>query len=143
MGWFGRKKDRDKKPRPKPRRKITKVTESVIDLISAAAQEQHPDEFGGTLRVKGDTITEVLLVPGTVSGATHAIFKLHMLPIDLSVKGTVHSHPGGNPRPSRADRELFDRFGSTHIIIAEPYTRDTWRAYDGHGEPITLEVVPG
>jgi proteasome lid subunit RPN8/RPN11 len=141
MGWFGRKKDRP--PRQPPKRRITKVNKSVIDLIGAAAQAQHPNEFGGTLRAQGDTITEVLLVPGTVSGATHAIFQLHMLPIDLSVKGTVHSHPGGNPRPSNADRELFSRYGTTHIIIAEPYNARTWRAYDGRGDPIQLEVVPG
>jgi proteasome lid subunit RPN8/RPN11 len=140
MGFFRRGR-RDKEPRPPPRRRITKVNRSVIELISAAAQEQHPNEFGGTLRAQGDAITEVLLVPGTVSGATHAIFQLHMLPIDMSVKGTVHSHPGGNPRPSNADRELFARFGTTHIIIAEPYTARTWRAYDGRGQPIELEVV--
>jgi proteasome lid subunit RPN8/RPN11 len=140
MGWFSRG---PKTPRTPPPRHITKVNESVIDLISAAAQETHPNEFGGSLRASGDTITEVLLVPGTVSGATHAIFQLNMLPIDLSIKGTVHSHPGGNPRPSNADVELFTRFGDTHIIIAEPYTRHTWRAYDGRGRPIRLDVVDG
>ena len=143
MGWFTRRKERTQKPAVVPRRRITKVRAGVIEFISAAAQESHPNEFGGTLRANGDTIVEVLLVPGTTSGRTHATFQLHMLPIDFTVKGTVHSHPGGNPNPSNADRELFERYGSTHIIIAEPYNARTWRAYDGRGQPIRLEVVDG
>lgn len=113
----------------------------VLDLICETAKSQHPNEFGGLLRREKGVITELLVLPGTVSGPTHAIFQFHMLPIDFSVVGTVHSHPGSIPKPSGADKELFRRYGNTHIIIAEPYTERTWRGYDGLANPIKIDVV--
>jgi proteasome lid subunit RPN8/RPN11 len=158
VGWFSRKKnepsipapadwsaqvarDRGIPPTPASGKPAPRIRKSVIDLISASAQSQHPNEFGAMLRSEKGIITELLLLPGTVSGRSHAIFFFNMLPIDFSVRGTVHSHPGGDPRPSDADLELFRKHGSLHIIIAEPYTPRTWRAYDGRGDPIRLEVV--
>lgn len=138
MGWF-RRKPRDAEP-PKPYW-VTKVRRDVLRLICESAKSQHPNEFGGLLRARQGVLTEVLILPGTVSGETHAIFQLGMLPIDFSVKGTVHSHPSSNANPSGADLELFLRFGTTHIIVGMPYTEQTCRAYNARGEPITLEVV--
>ena len=80
-------------------------------------------------------------LPGTVSGDVHAVFQLHMLPIDFSVVGTVHSHPSGNYRPSEADLHLFSKFGRIHIIVGSPYTPATWQAYNHDGTPLTLDVV--
>lgn len=140
MGWlFGRRKEPPPAPAPKP---PPKVRRAVLDFIAQVARSQHPHEFGGVLRVEKGVITEVLVVPGTVSGPTHALFNFHMLPIDFSIRGTVHSHPGSVPLPSDADLDLFRRYGTIHIIIAEPYTERTWRAYDGRGEPLRLDVVP-
>lgn len=138
MGWFGRRAAPKEPPKPYW---VTRIRRHVLDLILASAQSQHPNEFGGLLRAQKGVVTELLVLPGTVSGSTHAIFQLHMLPIDFSVKGTVHSHPSPNPSPSGADRELFARFGSTHIIVASPYNLRTWRAYNGSGDPIQMEVV--
>lgn len=139
MGWFfGRKKAEAKPPAPRP---APKIQRRVIDLICEVAKAQHPHEFGGLLREEKGVISELLVLPGTTEGRTHATFQLHMLPIDFSVRGTVHSHPGSVPLPSEADRELFRRFGRIHIIVAEPYTPKTWRGYDGHGEPLRIDVV--
>lgn len=136
--WFGRRKTPEAPAKPVSPPKIRR---DVIDLICASAKSQHPNEFGGVLRAHKGVITEILLLPGTVSGQSHAIFQLNMLPIDFSVRGTVHSHPSGVPLPSGADLELFRRFGTFHIIIGEPYTPRTWRAYNGRGEPVRVEVV--
>jgi proteasome lid subunit RPN8/RPN11 len=138
MGWFGGK-DKVRAP-PKPNW-VSKIHRDVVRLICATARSQHPHEFGGILRVRDGVITEILMLPGTVSGTSHAIFQLNMLPIDFSAKGTVHSHPSGVPRPSGADLELFARFGTTHIIIGSPYDERSWRAYNGWGEPIQMDVV--
>ena len=119
-----------------------RVERDVIDLICQAAKASHPHEFGGLLRAEKGLVTELMLLPGTISGETHAIFQLGMLPIDFSVRGTVHSHPNGVALPSGADLELFRRFGTFHIIIGAPYTARSWRAYDGRGEPVEAEVVP-
>lgn len=137
MGFFGRKKT-TAPPQPYW---IRKIRRNVVRLICESAKSQHPHEFGGLLRARDGIITEILILPGTVSGETHAIFQLGMLPIDFSVKGTVHSHPSANASPSGADLDLFLKFGTTHIIVGMPYDERTWRAYNARGEPIELEVV--
>ncbi|MHB8586358.1 MAG: Mov34/MPN/PAD-1 family protein [Thermoplasmatota archaeon] len=123
-----------------PKRRIHKVEREVLELVCASAKSSHPHEFGAVLRAEGDTVTEILLVP-TIQGNRHAIMSLSQLPIDPSACGTVHSHPSPYPIPSDADKQLFRHFGNTHIIIANPYTMQTWRSYDQEGEPIRLQVV--
>lgn len=121
-----------------------KITRACLDLICESSKSTFPYEFGGLLRVdvvRRDTIVEVVLLPGTVSGEAHAIFKLHMLPIDFSVVGTVHSHPSFRAVPSDADVQLFGKFGRVHLIIARPYSETSWNAFDFEGNEIVVEVV--
>lgn len=142
---FGRKKDEDPfhAPVPEaPRRKVTKLQRSLLQLICEASKSQHPHEFCAALRAEGDTLVELLIVP-TVSGPVHALPQMHMLPIDRSFVGTVHSHPSGVPLPSGADRQFFRHYGHTHIIIGSPYDARSWRAWDHDARPIELEVVGG
>lgn len=123
------------------KRKVKAINKETLDLILEVSKDQYPTEFAGILRQESGVITEVLLLPGTLSGGVSAIFQLHMLPIDFSVCGTVHSHPSGSYRPSRADLALFSHFGNTHIITARPYTYDSWQAYNHKGEKVDLDVV--
>jgi proteasome lid subunit RPN8/RPN11 len=113
-------------------------------MIVASSRSSYPKEFGALLRVDEDektTITEVVLLPGTISGNAHAIFKLYMLPIDYSVVGTVHSHPSSIARPSEADLELFGHFGRVHLIFGvNPVGQVSWRAYTHAGEPLEVRV---
>jgi proteasome lid subunit RPN8/RPN11 len=69
------------------------------------------------------------------------LFKLHMLPIDFSIIGTVHSHPSGIPIPSKADLELFDKYGKIHIIVASPFNESSWKAYTYTGEEIEIAIT--
>jgi len=123
--------------------KIRGIERSCIDLIKESAKSVHPREFAGMLSVGDDKsiISEVVLLPGTISGDSHAIFRLYMMPIDYSIVGTVHSHPSPFPTPSEADLHLFEKYGRVHIIIAMPYDDSSWRAYNFRGESIELEVV--
>ena len=82
-----------------------------------------------------------MLLPGTISGDSHAIFQLHMLPIDFSIIGTVHSHPSPVPRPSDADLHLFEKFGKVHIIVANPFDEFSWKAYDYMGNELELIII--
>jgi len=107
----------------------------------AAATDTHPREFACVLRADEGVITEVLLVPGTVGSQSSAILRLHMLPIDFSIVGSAHSHPTPNAIPSRADLNLFSRFGPVHIIIGYPYNMSSWRAYSRDGQEIALRVI--
>jgi hypothetical protein len=86
-------------------------------------------------------ISELLLLPGTTAGRRHANFQLWMLHADLSVAGTVHSHPSGALHPSDADLRLFRSWGRRHLILGAPYGQGAWRAYDGNGRETTLRVV--
>jgi proteasome lid subunit RPN8/RPN11 len=121
-----------------------KITKKCLDLIMESAKSTYPKEFGALLRVDSKdrfTINELVLLPGTISGDSHAIFRLHMLPIDFSIVGTIHSHPSPVPYPSKADLELFRKHGKIHIIVAAPYHNSSWRAYDYDGDDVQIEVV--
>jgi proteasome lid subunit RPN8/RPN11 len=120
---------------------VRRLRRSVLDLALQASKASHPQEFAALLRLKGDTVEELVLLPGTIQGDEHAIFMFGNAPVDASLAGTLHSHPDEHPYPSDADFELFERHGTIHLILCEPYGRDDWRAYDHTGLPIHLDVV--
>ncbi len=122
-------------------KRVESIRRDTLEMILEAARDSHPNEFGALLRGEEGVISELLLVPGTIGGDSHAIFRLHMMPIDFSVVGTVHSHPGPVARPSPEDMEFFQRLGYVHIIAAYPYDRTSWRAWDRQGRSYPLEVV--
>lgn len=120
------------------------ILRSVLNLALECAKDIYPREFGGLLRLdrpRGENIVELLILPGTSSSNNHAVFQLHMLPIDRTIGGTIHSHPSSIRRPSQADLELFSRFGRIHIIMGYPFEEDDWSAYLFTGEPLILKVV--
>lgn len=117
------------------------IKRDVLEVIIGAAKSAMPHEFAATLRARDGVIYELVFAPGTVSGETSALMGLYHLPPDPEIVGTVHSHPSGNFNPSEADRALFDKFGSTHIIIGFPFTPGSWRGYDGAAQRRKLEIV--
>jgi proteasome lid subunit RPN8/RPN11 len=122
-------------------KQVRHIDREALEFILEAARSNHPREFAGVLRVTGDVVTEILLLPGTLSSAESALLRLHMLPIDPSVCGTVHSHPSSGPLPSPDDFQFFDKFGAIHLIVAFPYDKNSWKAYNHRGEEIRLEVI--
>ncbi|DAC72227.1 MAG TPA: hypothetical protein DSN98_06320 [Thermoplasmata archaeon] len=122
-----------------------KITKKCLELIFESSKSNYPQEFGALLRVdrvNKNTIIEVVLLPGTISGDSHAIFHLYMLPVDYSVVGTVHSHPSAIARPSEADLDLFGHFGRIHIIVGVTHFGDvSWRTYDYKGSEVLVEVI--
>ncbi len=125
--------------------KITwKITHSCLSLIFESAKETYPKEFAALLRAypeAKDTISELVLLPGTISGDAHAIFRMHMRPIDFSIVGTIHSHPSTSWFPSQADLQLFRKYGRIHIIVAYPFNENSWGAYDYTGSPVEVKVI--
>jgi proteasome lid subunit RPN8/RPN11 len=123
---------------------IWKIKRDCLNLIFECAKSSFPHEFGGLLRIDEkakDTITEIIILPGTISGESHAIFQMHMRPIDFSIVGTVHSHPSPFARPSDADLHLFRKYGKIHIVVAIPFSGKAWKAYDYLGEKIEVKIV--
>jgi len=122
----------------------TAITRRALDSALASGSSAFPNEFGGVLRADPPgLISELLLVPGTTAGHRHANFLLYMLPADLSVVGTVHSHPSGALHPSEADLQLFRNWGRRHLILGAPFGPGSWRAYDSNGAEVHLSVVGG
>lgn len=123
-------------------RRVEAISRKALRMILEASRDIFPREFGAILRAEEGVITEILLIPGTVSGERHAIFQLQNLPADFSVVGTVHSHPSGDHRPSDEDLRLFSHFGGLHLIVGRPFTEDSWSAWTYAGERIPLRMVP-
>lgn len=122
----------------------TAITRNALASALASARSAYPNEFGGLLRLTGPRlIGELLLLPGTTAGRRHANFQLWMLPADVAIVGTVHSHPSGAVHPSEADLQLFRHWGRRHLILGYPYSERDWLAYDGNGRTIPLTVVDG
>ena len=115
----------------------------LLDSILSFARMQHPREALLLLRgrVSKDEIAleEHLLPPFASSGRGFAQFPSHMLPIDFSIVGTLHSHPSGSPRPSPTD--LNHLYGRIMVIIAYPYTRDRVAVYNKKGERVPLDIL--
>lgn len=120
---------------------VKAVHRSVLEMACESAKASYPQEFGAMVRVEKGVITELVLVPGTIQGDRHAIFQFQMLPVDGTLKGTLHSHPSPHPYPSDADFALFEKYGQIHLILGHPYGPDDWRAYDHTGVPTFLEVL--
>ena len=122
-------------------KRVKGIDRSLMEMVNQAARDSLPNEFMAMLRAEEGVVSELLLVPGTLQGKDSALVMLHMLPIDYTVVGTIHSHPGYSNRPSRQDLELFRRYGMIHIITCLPYDENSWQAYDHQGGMIELPVV--
>lgn len=120
---------------------VKRIKKGVLRAALEAGRSSYPSEFAAMLRVEGDCVTELIFIPGTIQGDEHAILPIYNLPVDASVKGSIHSHPDPHPYPSDDDLELFSKHGIIHIILGEPYGKDDWRAYDHTGRPVSLQVV--
>jgi len=139
MKWFSRRKKQTAESS-----KAWMITKQCLSLIGESAKSVYPNEFAGLLRVdeeKKDVITEVVLIPGTISGSQHALYQMHMKPVDFSIVGTVHSHPSESFYPSEADLQLFRKYGRVHIIIARPYSDRSWQGYDGMGNTVEIRII--
>ncbi|HOK28947.1 MAG TPA: Mov34/MPN/PAD-1 family protein [Methanomassiliicoccaceae archaeon] len=123
------------------RRKVWGIEREVLEMISQASRQAHPYEFVATMRAEDGVICELLLLPGSISSGSSATFPTFNLPIDLSIVGSVHSHPSYSNEPSEADLHLFSSYGNTHIIICMPYDMTSWRSYDRQGRPVDLQVL--
>jgi len=133
-----------KNPAIKPTKRTWRITQDCFSLICESAKSNFPREFAGLLRASDDEkdlITEIMLLPGTISGDSHAIFQMHMRPIDFSLVGTIHSHPTGSAFPSEADLQLFRKYGKVHMIVAHPFTETSWKAYDANGDETMMKII--
>jgi proteasome lid subunit RPN8/RPN11 len=115
----------------------------VIDSVLTYAKIQYPREGILLLRGKMDKneirVNEVVVPPLSVHGYGFSNFPLHMLPMDLSIVGTAHSHPSGVLRPSLGDLNNF--YGRLMVITAYPYDSEEQIAvFDKDGNSAEYEI---
>jgi len=116
----------------------------LLDTIFEGAKRLYPKESILLLRGRKTKniilITDLLVPPLASYGRGFAHIPLHMMPMDFSVVGTVHSHPSGNFMPSSTDLNHF--FGRVLMIVAFPFLSEKNVAiYNHSSERLILDVT--
>jgi len=122
-------------------KKVYAIDRSLLEGINGSARSVFPQEFLCMLSADDGIIDELVLIPGTVYGDSHSFLDTWMAPVDFSIVGTVHSHPGYSNEPSDDDLDFFSHYGGVHIITCLPFSDGSWKAYDSHGGIVDLEIV--
>ncbi len=122
------------------------VSQKLIKPILEDAKLLYPRETILLLRGKKSRdafyIEELVVPPLATYGHGFATVPLHMLPMDFSIIGTVHSHPSGNLAPSDADFNHF--FGRVLMIVGFPFaSAENVAVYDPRGEKLPLHLIKG
>jgi proteasome lid subunit RPN8/RPN11 len=120
------------------------VPKEIFAMVFESARRVHPKETIFLLRGKITrnflNITELIIPPGATYGKGFSGFPMHMLPMDFSIVGTVHSHPSGNLLPSVED--LNRSLGKIIVIVGFPYHgSENVAAYNRDGKKLNLHVV--
>ena len=118
----------------------------LLDTIFEGARQLYPRETILLIRGKKSKdsveVLELVVPPLATYGRGFADVPLHMLPMDFSIVGTVHSHPSGNLAPSPADCNHF--FGSILMIVGFPFAGEQNVAvYNSRGERLPLRITKG
>jgi proteasome lid subunit RPN8/RPN11 len=121
--------------------RIRGIGTELLSLLLEVGKDRHPFEYAGLLRERDGIIEELTLLPGTTSNERSASLFLDMMPLDLHVAGSVHSHPNGVLRPSDADLSFFPRTGRYHVIVGFPYDEQSWACFLANGTPFDMEVI--
>ena len=120
------------------------LPEDLLNAIFEGARRLYPKESFLLLRGKKSKnvirVSDLVVPPLAVYGYGFANLPLHMLPIDFSIVGTVHSHPSGNVNPSAVDLNHF--FGRILMIVGFPFVdAQNVAVYDSNGERMPLQVT--
>jgi len=120
------------------------VCNEVLMAILEGAKRVYPRESILLLRGKRKKglieVSDLVVPPFATRGLRFSSVPLHMLPMDFSIVGTVHSHPSGNVNPSHAD--LNHAFGSVIMIVGYPYLDERNVAvYNHDGQKLALNVT--
>jgi len=120
------------------------IPREILEMVLQSARTLHPKETIFLLRGKAAknslNISELLIPPTATYGRGFSTFPMHMLPMDFSIVGTVHSHPSGSLAPSSVD--LNHSMGRVIVVVAFPYQgKENVAAYNRDGERLNLQVT--
>ena len=122
---------------------IVSIPSELLETILEGARQLYPRESFLLLRGKKSKdvirVSDLVVAPFAVHGRGFASYSAHMLPMDFSVVGTVHSHPSGNIRPSYVD--LNHMMGRILMIVGYPFLdKRNVAVYGSDGETLALNV---
>lgn len=118
-----------------------RIKEAALEFILNASRSIYPNEFTGLLRGEDNLMEEVLVIPKSTYGRGFATTQWDMVPIDSSIIGSVHSHPGPKSEPSKQDLRYFRKVGWIHLIVKKPYrSLGDVSGYTSNGELVELIV---
>lgn len=126
-------------------KKITvSIKLEILEAIFEGARHLYPRETILMLRGKKSKdiiqINDLIIPPLATYGEGFASYPFHLLPVDFSLVGTVHSHPSGDKTPSDVDLNNF--FGRVMMIVGFPYMTDQdVVAYNWSGEKLPILIV--
>ena len=120
------------------------MSAELLDSIFEGAKRLYPKETFLLLRGKKSKdaihVSDLVVPPLAVYGRGFANLPFHMLPMDFSVVGTVHSHPSGNINPSSVDLNHF--FGRVLMIVGFPFVNvQNVAVYNSKGERVPFKVT--
>jgi proteasome lid subunit RPN8/RPN11 len=120
------------------------LSAELLDSIFEGAKRLYPKETFLLLRGKKSKneihVLELVVPPLATYGYGFANLPFHMLPMDFSMVGSVHSHPSGNISPSSVDLNHF--FGRVLMIVGFPFaSAQNVAVYDSHGEKLQFIVT--
>ena len=123
---------------------IVSASAELLDSIFEGAKRLYPKETLLLLRGKKSKnaihVSDLVVPPLAVYGYGFANLPFHMLPMDFSVVGTVHSHPSGNIKPSSVDLNHF--FGRVLMIVGFPFdSTENVAVYDSKGEKLQFKLT--
>jgi proteasome lid subunit RPN8/RPN11 len=123
---------------------VVSMSGELLDAIFEGAKRLYPKEtfllLRGKKRKDEIRVSDLVVPPLAVYGYGFAHLPFHMLPVDFSVVGTVHSHPSGNINPSSVDINHF--FGRVLMIVGFPFTgAQNVAVYDSKGERLPFQVT--
>ena len=127
-----------------PKYSTISICQELLQTIFEGAKNLYPRETILVLRGKKEqdviTVTDLLVPPLAKYGRGFANLPMHMLPMDFSIIGTVHSHPSGNINPSSADLNHF--YGPVLMIVGSPFADErNVAAYNRNGERLVVRVT--
>jgi proteasome lid subunit RPN8/RPN11 len=120
------------------------ISQDLLKAIFEGARRLYPKEtimlLRGEKRKDMIAVKDLVVPPLANYGQGFASIPLHMLPMDFSIIGTVHSHPSGNLTPSHTDLNHF--FGTVLIVVGYPYADErNVASYNRNGDKLTLKVM--
>jgi len=120
------------------------MRQELLQTMLEGAKRLYPKESILLLRGRKSKnqigITDLLVPPLATYGHGFANIPLHMMPMDFSIVGTMHSHPSGSFKPSNTDLNHF--FGAILMIAAFPFENETNVAvYNRNGQRLALQIT--